>query len=296
MKRQMFGVVMISPLQALANPEDVIARKEATDVAIFESPASAFQYIIEQGEMNGVPGHITPIGHALNRYFEVPSVGIMYRLVDPADMVIQPQEVTHPSDVLRGMQYHGPITPFDVVEQKAILVSDEFHTQQVEPIEMSELRETLSKRLKCFDKLEEVLENTPAYIRKNFSPENIPVDAIKKSLGPDAPVHHDFVAPQPQDQKFWDVQKTLWDNKAGFPYVVDMVPFTYNRYRDVYARNIVGGDSMEVASSKAAAVVVDRMMKKAVELKDGRMEGVLQDIGEAVALDALRRDTDEPMV
>ncbi len=290
MKQQFYGVVMISPLQALANAEKVIATKEVTDVAMFDSAANAFQYIMEQGANNSIPGHLTPIGHALNRYFEVPSIGIMYRLPDPTDMTMHPAAVTYPSDVLRGMKYHGPITPFDVIEQKAILVGDDFHTQQILPIEMSELRDVLSQRLSCFDKLEETLENTHTHIRKTISPENIPIDALKASLGPDSPVHHDFVAPYPQDQKFWDVQKALWDNHAGFPYVVDMVPFLYNRYRDIYARNVVGGDSMDVASGKAASVVVDRLMKTATELQDNRMEDVLQEIGEAVAMDALGCD------
>jgi hypothetical protein len=61
----------------------------------------------------------------------------------------------------------------------------------------------------------------------------------------------------------------------------------------VYARNIVGGDTMETASNKAAIVVLDRLSKLAVEKDDPRVEQVLQDIGEKVALDILGREDTE---
>ena len=113
------------------------------------------------------------------------------------------------------------------------------------------------------------------------------------SIGPDAPSRHGFTTEYPQDQKFWDIHKMLWEKQAGIQYIVERTPFLYDRYRDSYARNIVTGYSSELSSAKAALVVLNQLSELAASYRDTRMEDILQEAGEQAALDMLHIERDE---
>lgn len=292
MKQEFYGAFVLSPLQVLTNLDGAITAQEQNDVALFRSASSAFGYIGRKAQEKAIQAHTVAMGDDLNEFHKLRGVGIMYRLSVPDEVIRQMNSVS-PEERYQGMQCKGDITGSTKLEQQAVFVADEFHSRPIEIIPMTQVKEELMCRAQNYEPLDVILANTPVNVRRQFSPQLMFPEALQMSIGPDAPSRHGFTTEYPQDQKFWDIHKMLWEKQAGIQYIVERTPFLYDRYRDVYARNHVTGCSSELSSAKAALVVLNQLSELATSYRDTKMEEILQEAGEQATLDVLSIEREE---
>lgn len=292
MKQEFYGAFVLSPLQVLTNLDNSIAINEQSNVALFRSASNAFGYIRREAQEKSIQAHTIAMGDDLNEFHKLRGVGILYRLSVP-DKVLQQMNDVSLEERYHGMQCKGDITGSTKLEQQAVFVADEFHSRPIEIVPMAQVKEELVCRAQNYEPMDVILANTPANVRRQFSPQLMFPEALQMSIGPDAPSRHGFTTEYPQDQKFWDIHKMLWEKQAGIQYIVERTPFLYDRYRDSYARNIVTGYSSELSSAKAALVVLNQLSELAASYRDTRMEDILQEAGEQAALDMLHIERDE---
>lgn len=288
--KQYYAAIVLSPLQVLTNLENSITAKEAGDVALFESPSNGFSYVRSMAKNQSIQAHPTALGQDLNQFFQLPGVGVMYRVALPQDAVMQEPSY---DDKCRGIVGRCSITDAVKLEQQAIFVDDDFNHKPIEVAPMAQITSELSARAQNYEIIEAALANTPADVRKQFSPNLMPYEAMRMAAGPDSPARNGFTSQYPQDQKFWDMYKMLWENNAGIQYVVDALPIMYNKYRDGYARGIVRDESPALAAAKAVVTVLNWTQELAKQYNDTRLEDVLQDAGEQAVLDARQIEQEE---
>jgi hypothetical protein len=216
----------------------------------------------------------------------------MYLLSVP-DKVLQQMNPAGLEEKYHGMQCKGDMAGSITLEQQAVFVADEFHNKPIEIIPIGNIVEELKNRAKNYVWLDRVLSNTPAAVRAQLSPKLMSPEALQMSVGPEAPARNGFTTEYPQDQKFWDMYKMLWENKAGIQYLVDALPIMYNQYRDGYARGIVCDESPELAAAKAVVTVLNWTQERARQYHDTRMEDILQDAGEDAMLEVCQIEHDE---
>lgn len=292
MEQEFYGAFVLSPWQVCTNLDNAIAMNEHNNVALFRSASNAFGYISRQAQEKSIQAHTVAMGDKLNEFHKLRGVGVMYRLSVP-DKVLQQMTPAGLEERYHGMQCKGDMTGSVTLEQQAVFVADEFHNKPIEIIPIGKIAEELKSRAQNYELLDVVLSNTPAAVRAQFSPRFMFPEALQMSVGPEAPARNGFTTEYPQDQKFWNIHKMLWEKQAGIQYIVERTPCLYDRYRDSYARNHVTGDSPELSSAKAALVVLNQLSELAASYRDTRMEDILQEAGEQAALDVLNIEKEE---
>lgn len=292
MKQELFGAFVLSPLQVLSNLEGAVATNEQLNVALFRAPSYAFGYIQKEASFASIPAHTIGMGKNANEFFKLPGMGVMYRLNVPDSVLRQMGESTL-EERYHGMVCKGDMTGATIMERQAVFVSDEFHNRPVEIVPMPQAIDEMKRRAKNYEPLDIILKNTPASVRATCSPQFTSPEALQMSVGLNAPSQNGFTTEYPQDQKFWDMYKMLWENKAGIQYLVDALPIMYNQYRDGYARGIVRDESPELAAAKAVVTVLNWTQERARQYHDTRMEDILQDAGEDAVLEVCQIEHDE---
>lgn len=274
-----YGAFVMQPLPARDSLNQVIEYHEKHNVCLFEDLHFALQYITHTAHKNSMRAHTVPLGPELNQYLTLPGVGMLYRL-SATTSVQRNLQFASEDERAQGICYVGSIDGAIIHEKKGVLIQDDFVHTPIEVCEINELPAAINDRIANYVLLDDILKTTPTHVLSQFTPQSLTPKKLAFSLGPQAPMHHNFRTDCPQDDNFWNIHKMLYEHSAGLRYVVDLTPKMYNMYRDVYTQHVIAGTDADVATVKAADEILNKLIEIAQQNHDTDALNILQEAAE----------------
>ena len=292
MSKLYYAAYSLPAMSLLSGDADTnMARAEAKEVAYFDSLSNALSFVSRESMKKALPATTVPLGPNLDESFKIPGVGVIYDVwLSPEQAASLQQPDTR--DSFRGIKMKGPMMG-EVHSVGFVLEQDDFTAQPQDVVDAQNLRAALSARHTSFQMMDDVLENTSLEVRKKSSPQTMFYESLRMTFGPNSPIRNDFHAPYPQDQKFWDIYKMLCDEHAGLQYF-ESFGLLYSKYRDAYARNMIGTNrNVDASTTQAKIEVLNKIINIAENTNDTRMEGILKDEAKSAEEKALEAEYEE---
>lgn len=204
----------------------------------------------------------------------MPGIGILTTLECSAEQWKAIDELNKQAQVTGGM-HTDVIDNYVVSARTVVFVKSTPYLYAEVPVENAAAE--LQFRLAGYERFNHILKNTPKAIRDSLGLNNMVwYESYKLMFGHGVATESTATPSLRQDTKFVELMDTICTNGGGMQYVVE-ADTIHNKYRDVYARELVRGAQDEDAQRRAVIKATAVAMKIAQKYGDGAMMNTLRE-------------------